>query len=56
LANRDRFAHLFFGQPTALIGQLAAHLTDQRNRAAEAEQAKAEKVPHDLNDPVARSF
>jgi hypothetical protein len=56
LANRDRLAHLFFGQPTPFVRQFAAHLTDQRDRTAEAEQAKAEKVPHDLHDPVPRSF
>src|SRR4029077_14405931 len=56
LAYRDRLAHLLFSQPAALVCEFTSHLTDQRDRAAEAKQAKAEKVAHALHDPVARSF
>jgi hypothetical protein len=51
LAYRDRLAHLFFGQPTTLVCEFTAHLTDQRNRAAEAKQAKAQKVGDHPPDP-----
>jgi hypothetical protein len=54
LAYRHRLAHLIFRQPAALVRQFAPHLTDQRDRAAEAKQAKAQKVVDHLPDPAAR--
>jgi hypothetical protein len=56
LAYRDRLAHLIFRQPAPLIRQFAPHLTDKGDWAAEAKQAEAKKVAHDLSDPTARSF
>ena len=55
LAYSHRFAHLFLSEPVAAANQLTFHLTDERDRTAEAKQAKAEKVANHFRDPVARS-
>ncbi len=54
LADRDRFAHLLFGQPFALGHKLALHLTDKRHRSAEPEQAETQKISDDLADSAVR--
>src|ERR1700757_4041617 len=50
LADRDRFAHLFPGEPAALGDELALHLADERHRTAEAEQTQAQEVAHEFPD------
>jgi hypothetical protein len=54
LADRNRFPHLFFGEPAAIADELALHLADKRDRAAEAEQAEAKEVRHHFPDAAAR--
>ena len=41
LADRDPLAHLLFGEPLPLGHQLALHLPDERDGAAEAEETEA---------------
>src|SRR5262252_1465264 len=54
LADRDRFAHLLLGQPFPLCDKLALHLTDQRYRSAEPEQAETQKINNDLAESAVR--
>src|SRR6202035_2175180 len=53
LADRDRLAHLLLGEPLLVGYELALHLTDQRDRPAEAEQAEAEEVGRHPGDRAA---
>src|SRR3569623_1991144 len=55
LADGDRLAHLVLGQPVFVGNQLALHLTDQRDRAAEAEQPEPEEVGDEFADPAGRT-
>ena len=50
LADRDALAHLFLGQPLSLAHQLALQLADQGHGTAEADQAEAQVIPHQLAD------
>src|SRR5262249_44748153 len=53
LADRDRLAHLFLGEPAFVGDELALHLADQRHRPAEAEEAEAEEIEDELRDGAA---
>ena len=48
LAHRDGLAHLFLGQPAALGDELALHLTDEGDRAAETEQPEPQEVSNEV--------
>src|SRR5439155_1441334 len=50
LTDGDALTHLLLGQPLPLADHLAFHLADERDRAAEAEQAEAQIVPDKLAD------
>ena len=55
LADRDRLAHLLFGEPLAVVDQLPFHLADQRDRTAEAEAAESQEVTDQFADPAFRN-
>jgi len=48
LTDGDALAHLLLGQPLPLADHLAFHLADERDGAAEAEEAEAQIVPDKL--------
>ena len=48
LAHSDAFAHLVFRQPLLLADQLALHLTDEGDRAAETEQPEPQEVSNEV--------
>src|SRR6266545_4051600 len=50
LAYRDALAHLVLGEPPLVADQLALHLADEGDGAAEAEEAEPEVVPDELAD------
>src|SRR5947209_82357 len=50
LTDGDALTHLLLGQPLPLADHLAFHLADERDGAAEAEQAEAQIVPDKLPD------
>src|SRR5439155_1604295 len=50
LTDGDALAHLLLGQPLPLADHLAFHLADERDGAAEAEEAEAQIVPDELAD------
>jgi len=50
LTDGDALAHLLLGQPLPLADHLAFHLADERDGAAEAEEAEAQIVPDKLAD------
>src|SRR5207302_227841 len=50
LTDRNGFAHLLLGHPLFVGYQFAFHLADQRDRAAEAEQAEPQEIPDDFAD------
>src|SRR5205085_10646725 len=57
LADRDRLAHLAFGEPLAVIDKFALHLSHQRNRSAEAQKTEPQEVTYQFGDlPLCRRF
>src|SRR5437879_13894057 len=48
LADRDPFPHLLLGEPFLFADHLALHLSDERDRTAEADEAEAQVVADEL--------
>src|SRR5262249_35411001 len=48
LADGNGFTHLVFGEPATLGDEFTLHLADQRNRTAETQQSKPEKIQKQL--------
>src|SRR5947208_13992185 len=54
LRKGQSFTVILLGNPLALLNEIAMHVTDQRDRAAETESAQAQRVQDELPHRILR--